>query len=45
MYTNADLKIFQYICVHVKQCPENFAFLILRTLELFAHEVYEFPKK
>ena len=28
-----------------KQCSENFAFLILRTLELFAGEVCKFLKK
>ena len=28
-----------------KQCPENFAFLILRILELFAREVCKFLKK
>ena len=29
----------------LKQNPENFAFLILRILELFAREVCKFPKK
>ena len=29
-----DLKISPYVCVHIKQYPENFAFLIQRTLEL-----------
>ena len=29
----------------LKQYPENFAFLILRILELFAHEVCTFLKK
>ena len=28
-----------------KQYPENFAFLILRILELFTRKVYEFLKK
>ena len=28
-----------------KQYPENFAFLFLRILELFAREVCKFPKK
>ena len=28
-----------------KQFPENFAFLILRTLELFNRKVCNFPKK
>ena len=28
-----------------KQYPENFAFLILRNLELLAREVCKFPKK
>ena len=41
-YTNADLKIFQYVCVHIKTIP---SFLILRILELFAREVYQFLKK
>ena len=27
------------------QYPENFAFLILRTIELLAREVCKFPKK
>ena len=29
----------------LKQYPENFAFLILRILELFAREVFKFPKR
>ena len=29
----------------LKQYPENFAFLILRSLELFAREVSKFLKK
>ena len=29
----------------LKQYPENVAFLILRILELFAHEVCKFLKK
>ena len=41
---NADLKISQYVCVHV--CvPENFTFLILGILELFAREICKFLKK
>ena len=28
-----------------KECPENFAFLILRIIELFTPEVYKFLKK
>ena len=28
-----------------KQYPENFAFLILRILEIFARKVCKFPKK
>ena len=28
-----------------KQYPENFAFLVLRILELFYREVYKFVKK
>ena len=35
----ADLKISLNVCVDKKQYPENFAFLILRILELFAREV------
>ena len=42
MYTNVDLKISLYVCVHIKQYPENFAFLILRNLKLFAREVCKF---
>ena len=38
MYTNA------FVCVYI-QYPENFAFLTLRTLELFVHEVCKFLKK
>ena len=38
-YNNADLKISLYVCVHIKKYPENFAFLILRILEIFAREV------
>ena len=40
-YTNADLKISLYVCVHLKTIPENFAFLILRILQLFSREVCE----
>ena len=35
-YTNADLKISRYVYVHINIIPENFAFLILRILELFS---------
>ena len=35
-YTNADFKISLHVCVQ-KQHPENFAFLILRILELFTN--------
>ena len=45
MYTNADLKISLDVCVHIKKYPENFAFSILRILELFAREVCNFFKK
>ena len=41
---NADLKISLYVCVHIKTIHEHFAFLILRILELFAHEVCKFLK-
>ena len=34
-----------YVCVHIKQYPENFAFFILKNLELFALEVCKFRKK
>ena len=44
-YTNANLKMSLYVCVHKKHCPENFAFLILRILELFTPEVCKFLKK
>ena len=37
-----SLYIFFFI---LKQYPENFAFLILRILELFAREIYKFLKK
>ena len=43
--TNADLKIFPDVCVHIKQYTENFAFLILRILELFVPEVCKFLVK
>ena len=37
---------FFYMFVFIwKQCPENFAFLILRILELFARKVCKFLKK
>ena len=45
MYTNADLKISLYVRVHVKTHPQNFAFLILRFLELFTREICKFLKK
>ena len=45
MFTNTDLKISLYVCVYVKKHPENFAFLIVRILELFTREVYKFIKK
>ena len=38
-YTNADLKISLYVCVHIKKIPKDFAFLIQRILELYAHGV------
>ena len=38
-YTNADLKLSLYVCVHINQYPENFTFLILRILELLARKV------
>ena len=38
---DADLKIFPYVPIHIKITSENFAFLILRVLELFARKVYE----
>ena len=34
-----------YLRVHIKQYPENFAFLILRLLELFKREVCKYLKK
>ena len=35
-----------YMFVHIwKPYPKNFAFLILRILELFTREVYKFLKK
>ena len=37
-YTNTDLKISLDAYIHKKQYPENFAFLILRFLELFARK-------
>ena len=45
MYTNADLKISVYVCVLIKQYPENFTFLILGFRKLFACEVCKFLKK
>ena len=41
-YTNADLKISLYVCVHFKTIAWS---LILRILELFARGVYKFLKK
>ena len=40
-YTNADLKISLNILVHKKYYPENFAFLVLRILELYTRKVCE----
>ena len=34
-----------FVCVHIQQYTENFAFLILRILELFAREICNFFKK
>ena len=45
MYTNADLEISIYVCVHAKTIPRKFRILIQRILELFAREVYKFLKK
>ena len=39
---NAGLKTSPYVCVQ-KYYPENFAFLILRILELFSRKVCTFP--
>ena len=39
------MKISLYVCFYIKTIPENFAFLILRILELFAREVCKFLKK
>ena len=44
-YTNADLKISYMFGYIQKQYPENFAFLLLRILELFTREVCKFIKK
>ena len=44
-YANADLKISLYVCIHIKQYLENFAFLILKILKLFAPDVCKFHKK
>ena len=44
-YTNADLKISIYVLIFIKKYPENFAFLFLRILELFARKVCLFLKK
>ena len=30
-----------YVCANIKQYPENFTFLILGILELFAREVFK----
>ena len=44
--TNADLKISPYACVHIKiKNPENFAFLLLKILKLFARKVCILLKK
>ena len=43
--TNADLKASLFVCVHMKTYPENFAFSILRILELFASEVCKILKR
>ena len=40
-----DLKISLYVSVNIKTIPVNFAFLILRILELFAREAYKLRKK
>ena len=39
------MKISVYISLYIKTISENFAFLILRILELFAREVCKFLKK
>ena len=45
IYTNADSKISLMFVYIKKQYPENFAFLILRILTLFARKACKFPKK
>ena len=44
-YTNADLKIFSYLCVHIKIMPWKFRILNPRFIKLFAHKVFVFLKK
>ena len=40
-----NLEFSQYVYVHIKPTSENFTFLILRNLKLFAREVCKFLKK
>ena len=44
-YSNADLKIAYMFLLILKQYPKNFAFVILKILELFTREVCKFLKK
>ena len=44
-YTNSDLKIYLYVCVHIKTIPWKFRFLNPENPKLFACEVCKFLKK
>ena len=42
---NADLKIYLYVCAHIKTIAWNFVFWIQKIFKLFVREVCKFLKK